>query len=157
MKKLLFLIIATIIAGIAPVAAQTPQATQGISTSEAITSVYNPSTKTNHKGQPLIIMTTVKKCLPTARARRLLPPYIETHNPGVDFIQVNIEETDSSDWIDKMDIAATGKKQKEYASPIFYFVNTNGSVKRFTGFAASYLTDTRDRCIEFQNLISNLR
>lgn len=157
MKKLLFLIIATIIAGIAPVAAQTPQATQGISTSEAITSVYNPSTKTNHKGQPLIIMTTVKKCLPTARARRLLPPYIETHNPGVDFIQVNIEETDSSDWIDKMDIAATGKKQKEYVSPIFYFVNTNGSVKRFRGFAASHLTDTRDRCLEFQNLISELR
>lgn len=154
--KLIFIFICLLAAAVST-SAQTPQATQGISIGEAITSVYNPSTKTNHKGQPLIIMTTVKKCLPTARARRLLPPYIETHNPGVDFIQVNIEETDSSDWIDKMDIAATGKKQKEYASPIFYFVNTNGSVKRFSGFAASYLTDTRDRCIEFQNLISNLR
>lgn len=129
-----------------------------ISIEDALSTVYNPSTKRNYKNKPLIIVTYMAKCGPTIKARKLIPPYLASNKPQVEFIFVDMEQSsESTDWINRMDIAATGQKKNSYASPIFYFVNTNGSASRFVGFSERYLKGSDNEAVEFRNLISNLR
>lgn len=133
-----------------------------ISTAEAESGYYNPSTKTNLKNTPMIIVTLTRNNMPAAKACRRLPDFIASHNSGVMLVKVDVNDVPSTAWNDKMD-AAAGCKAGEYSAPMFYFISADGSVSRFSGFFEKLLSATpihpyeENKRLEFQRLILNLR
>lgn len=141
------------------VEAPTTLANGCVTMSDVSSNTYDPVKKKNYTGAPLIIVTYVRRSPNTIKAKKLLPDYLKSIGKNAQLLFVDIELSPCNEWIDKMDIAAEGSTQKSYSSPIFYFINSDGSASRFHGFVSSYINTSNSsaRAQEFRRKISNLR